>query len=99
MIGTAAAGSTVKIYSTGDCSGSPLATGTDAAFAAPGITVAVDDDTTTNFRATATDSAGNASPCSNARTYVEDTVAPETSITSDPKQGSSTRDTPPTFSF
>ena len=85
--GTAEAGSTVKLYTTGACTGAPTATGTAAAFASPGITVAVSDDTSTTFKATATDVAGNVSGCSTASvTYVEDSTAPAlpTSLASSP---------------
>ena len=75
--GTAEAGSTVKVYKTGDCSGSPAASGTAAAFAGSGIPVGVTANTSTTFRATATDAAGNASACSTTSlTYVHDSVAP-----------------------
>src|SRR5207237_608837 len=75
--GTAEAGSTVKVYTTGACTGAPGATGTAAAFASPGITASVSDDTTTTFKATATDPAGNVSGCSaSSVTYVEDSTAP-----------------------
>ena len=37
--GTAEAGSTVRLYSTAGCTGSPAATGTAAAFASPGLSV------------------------------------------------------------
>ena len=50
--GSAEAGSQVKIYSTSDCSGTPLATGTAAAFSGAGITTPVPGDQTTNLRAT-----------------------------------------------
>ena len=75
--GTAEAGSTVKLYSTATCTGAPAATGTAAAFSSPGITVAVSDDSSTTFKATATDAAGNVSGCSAGVTYVEDSTAPE----------------------
>jgi len=72
VIGTAAAETTVKVYPTASCTGSPLATGTAAAFASPGIAVSVSDNTTTTFKATATDAAGNASACSSSSvTYSE----------------------------
>src|SRR5205807_887171 len=76
--GTAEAGSTVKLYTTAACTGAPATTGTAAAFASPGLTVAVSDDTTTTFKATATDAAGNTSSCSAGVTYVEDSTAPAT---------------------
>jgi hypothetical protein len=97
--GSAAAGSTVKLYKTAGCTGSPAAQGSRVQFASPGITAAVADNTTTSFRATATDLAGNRSECSAARTYVEDSAAPQTTITSGPAGGSTTPDHTPTFGF
>ena len=76
MIGSAESGSTVSIYTTSDCSGTPVAAGTAATLASPGISVTVADDTTTSFRATATDSAGNTSVCSSPIAFTEDSIAP-----------------------
>jgi uncharacterized repeat protein (TIGR01451 family) len=70
--GTAEAGSTVRVYTTADCSGDPAATGTAEAFASPGLTVSVPDESSTTFRATATDSAGTSSCSTSSVTYVED---------------------------
>jgi Big-like domain-containing protein/purple acid phosphatase-like protein len=95
--GTAAAGSTVKLYKTAGCTGAPVDSGSAAQFASPGLAASVADNTTTSFRATATDAAGNASPCSAARNYVEDSTAPETTITGGPS--GSTTDNTPTFTF
>jgi Glycosyl hydrolase family 26 len=64
VIGSAAAGSTVRIYTNNTCTSTVAGTGTAAAFASPGLTVSVADNTTTTFYATATDEAGNASACS-----------------------------------
>ena len=50
-------------YTTVGCSGPPIATVGAAALAA-GVTTSVPDDTTTRFRATVTDEAGNPSACS-----------------------------------
>ena len=72
--GSAAAGTTVRLFKTAGCTGTAVALGSAAMFASPGITASVPDDTTTAFRATATDAAGNASPCSAAFTYVEDST-------------------------
>ena len=75
----AEANSTVKIYSTSGCTGSPLATDTAAKFASPGIPIDVSDDTSTDLRATATDAVGNTSSCSSTPfTYVEDSTKPAT---------------------
>jgi hypothetical protein len=74
ILGTAAPGTTVSLFANDACTGSPAATGPAAALAAPGIAVAVPDNSSTTFHATATDSAGNSSPCSSsAITYVEAT--------------------------
>ena len=64
--GTAEAGSTVRLYSGADCTGPVLATGSAANFLSPGLTPspAIPSDGTTTFRVTATDAAGNPSPCS-----------------------------------
>lgn len=61
------------------CTGSPLATGTKAAFESTGIEVTVAADTSTSLVAAATDTGPDpdeASPCSAAVTYVEDSTAP-----------------------
>jgi Tol biopolymer transport system component len=77
ILGSAATGSTVKLYPTSDCSGSPAATGSAADFASPGLQVAVADNSATTFHATATDSSGNVSACSSdSITYVEDSAPP-----------------------
>jgi hypothetical protein len=63
LIGSADGESTVTIYSTADCSGQSLASGSSAAFASPGIQVAVADNSTTTFFASAA-WGGFSSPCS-----------------------------------
>jgi CSLREA domain-containing protein len=80
--GTAEAGSTVRIYKTASCTGTPVKTGSASAFASPGLTVGVANDTTTVFHATATDFSNNRSACSNGFTYVEDSTPPNTTISS-----------------
>jgi hypothetical protein len=73
--GSAAAGSTVRLFKTAGCTaGTAVALGSAAKFASPGITASVPDNTTTAFRATATDAAGNVSACSGSFTYVEDST-------------------------
>jgi Domain of unknown function (DUF4082)/Bacterial Ig-like domain/Bacterial Ig domain len=83
VLGTAIAGSTVRIYTTADCSGTPLAIAS-AAELEEGISVSVPDDSTTKFRATATSTAGNPSACSAALAYVEDSSAPQTQVDGHP---------------
>jgi hypothetical protein len=78
--GTAAAGTTVNVYPTGDCSGPPYPSGSAASLASPGIEVQVPDDSTTTFSATATDASANVSPCSAPVAFVEDSRPPNTYI-------------------
>jgi thermitase len=76
VIGSAEASSTVRLYSDTSCSSAVVASGSAATFASPGISVSVADNSTTTFRATATDGAGNVSPCSSTSvTYAEVTPA------------------------
>ncbi len=95
VLGSAAAGSTVRIYGTADCSGSPLATGT-AAGLATGIEVTVGENATTALRATAA-TAGGTSTCSAAISYVEDSTAPPVQIDTGPT--GLTNDSTPTYTF
>jgi hypothetical protein len=86
--GTASEGSTVKLYSSTDCSGQPVATGSAATFASDGIGVSVVDNSTTTFRATATNSVGNVTACSLGYTYLEDSTAPTASLDDHPPKSS-----------
>jgi hypothetical protein len=94
--GSAEAGSTVRIYR-GQCEGSPTKKGSAAQFASPGLSVAVSDNSVTRLVANATDAAGHVSPCSATRSYVEDSLAPQTTITGGPSEASA--DSTPTFTF
>jgi hypothetical protein len=96
ILGSAEAGSTVTLYTDAACTLGPAGTDTAAAFASPGITVAVADNSTTTFYATATDV--NTSACSpTSVTYVEDSTPPAASIDSGPT--GMTNDHTPTFTF
>ena len=95
--GSAEAGSTVDLYTSPGCTGSPTAAGTAADFASPGLTVSVADDTVTTFKATATDAAGNTSACSTGFDYREDSSPPDTAIDGGPS--GPTNDPTPTFPF
>jgi hypothetical protein len=66
--GTAAAGSTVTIHADAACQSAPVAQGTAAAFADPGLEVTVAEGSTTTFYAAAT-STGGKGPCSTVVTY------------------------------
>jgi hypothetical protein len=68
ILGSAEAGSTVRVYAGAGCTGTPVATGSAAELGSPGIAVAVAQGTAT-FSATATDAAGNTSPCSAPISY------------------------------
>lgn len=84
ILGTVAAGTvTVALYTAAGCSSTVAASGTAAAFAAPGLTVTVPAQVagqaapSTTFFGKATDAAGNVSACSTSSvTYVSKTVAP-----------------------
>jgi hypothetical protein len=68
--GQAESATTVRIYKTADCSGSPAGSGPSSDFiGSAGIPVSVDANTSTTVRATATDGAGNISACSGPFTY------------------------------
>jgi hypothetical protein len=80
--GAAPAGTTVRLYTSADCSGTPAATGSAGDFAGAGLAVAVPDDSTTTFRGIATNGADVPSDCSPASvTYVEHSSPPRAAIT------------------
>jgi hypothetical protein len=95
--GFAEAPSTIVLYTAAGCSGSPIASGAASPFHFPGLPVSVLDNTTTTFRATATDAAGNTSACSGPWRYVEDSIPPQTTIVSGPTGQTTIRR--PTFRF
>jgi hypothetical protein len=65
VTGSAEPGSTVALYKQADCAGPVAGSGSAAALADPGLTsTAVLSAQETSFSATATDAAGNVSPCS-----------------------------------
>jgi hypothetical protein len=79
VIGSAEASSTVALYTNAGCSGTPVASGGAAAFASPGLTVSVLDNSTTSFYAKATDLLSQTSSCSSGSVvYVEDSTSPPT---------------------
>jgi hypothetical protein len=69
ILGAAEAGSTVHVYAGSTCAGSPVATGTAAELASPGIPVQVAESATAIFSATATDPSANISDCSDPISY------------------------------
>ena len=88
--GQAEDGSTVRVYAAptaADCiPANLLATGNATEFTTPGLEVTVPPNADTVLRASATDPAGNASPCSDPITYSGDLTPPDapTGLASDP---------------
>ena len=95
--GTAEANSTVRLYKTADCTGAPGGSGSASKFASPGSPPPSRTTRPPRSAPPPPMRAGNASPCSAERTYVEDSTEPQTTITSGPS-GNTTDDTP-TFEF
>ena len=75
VLGQAESGSLIKLYSTSECDGEPVATGTAAQLASPGLLVTVAARSLTSFRATA-EAEGFVSTCSAPISYAEDSEAP-----------------------
>ena len=74
VVGTGEPGTSIQLFTTTDCSGPPLATGSAAALSSPGLAATVGNDSTTEFRAVAVDPAGNVSACSEGLVYIERTI-------------------------
>jgi hypothetical protein len=66
----------IKVYMTPDCSGAPVATGSSLQLGGTGIAVTVAADSTTTFRAAATDVNGDTSPCSASVSYTQQNAPP-----------------------
>ncbi len=81
VTGTADDGTTVKLYANSSCTGTPVATGTAAAFADPGLTVTVANGSTTTYYATASDTFGT-SKCSTSAAAYHNT-APTLNVSAD----------------
>jgi hypothetical protein len=93
VTGSAAAGTTVQLFKSADCSGGVAASGTDAELAGAGIQVTVPQDATTSLSARAVNGIGGASACSNSLTYVEDSTAPNGPALSSPDSSPANRNT------
>jgi hypothetical protein len=61
----------IKLYTTSDCSGAPVATGSSAQLGGAGIAATVPAGSTKSFRATATDVNGDTSACSPSIDYTQ----------------------------
>jgi len=64
----------IKLYTTSDCSGAPVATGSSVQLGGAGIVVTVPVSSTKSFRATATDINGDTSACSPSIDYTQSPV-------------------------
>jgi hypothetical protein len=73
IFGQAKSGSAIKIYANAECSGEPVATGTAAELAEPGISVSVAAGTMSSFWATA-EAEGFTSLCSSPVSYTQKSV-------------------------
>jgi subtilisin family serine protease len=69
IVGSAESSSTVRLYASPTCKGAPVAVGTAAGLASPGIAVSVPSGSTLQFSARATDAAANNSLCSAPISY------------------------------
>ena len=76
VVGSAEAGSTVRIYATPTCDGAALGSATAGPTGAFAVPVTVADDTPNLLFATGTDVANNTSACSEGVLYVEDSSPP-----------------------
>lgn len=74
ILGQAESGSLIKLYATPECDGEPVATGTAAQLASPGLKATVAAASLTTFRATA-EAEGFVSICSAPLSYVEGSEA------------------------
>src|SRR5207245_2421658 len=95
VVGHAQAGTTVRLYLTANCSGSPDASGTAAQLASPGITASVPANKTSVFHATATNNAGTRSACSGGLAYTNDTLPPPAPTITGTSPASGAADTTP----
>jgi len=76
LSGTSETGANISIYSSGDCSGEPIAVVGPLATTAFSRQTSVGSNTTSTFTAKATDAAGNTSICSQTLSYRHDDTAP-----------------------
>ncbi len=88
VLGQAEADTSIKIYSSADCSGAPTGTGTALDLATSGIAVTAEAGSTSTFRATATDANGDTSACSSSSVTYRQEDAPPPGDGGDPGTGS-----------
>ncbi|MFT5431791.1 MAG: hypothetical protein ACI9OJ_002489, partial [Myxococcota bacterium] len=80
VLGTAEAGSIVQLYQEVGCLGAVIASGQSSAAGIVSLVTPVGPNQVTPITATATDSAGNVSPCSVALLYTHDGLAPDSPV-------------------
>ena len=80
ILGTAEAGSAVRLYAGSNCTSMPVATGSAAKLGSPGFPVEVAEGVTAAFSATATDAADNTSACSAQISYTHVKASPPVCI-------------------
>ncbi|NMO19893.1 hypothetical protein HPC49_33435 [Pyxidicoccus fallax] len=76
LLGSTAAGATVRLYFAATCSGTPAATQVADATGTFSLRMQVPDDSVTATHVSASDAAGNASACTVGPTYREDSTPP-----------------------
>lgn len=81
ILGAAPANTTVVIYRGASCAGAPVAAGSAAVLAAPGIQVSVPAETTAQFSATAVNSLQSASTCSAPVSYANTATIDRSTVT------------------
>ena len=85
----------VDLFANAGCTGSAAATGSAASFAAPGITLTVSSDATTQISARSADTVGNLSACSASLSYTEDSSAPPAPVLIGTEPGSPANENDP----
>lgn len=78
LTGTSAANTTVTVYTTNNCSGAPVTSGSSTSFASPGFSITVASNSINTYYANATSAANRTGPCSASIKYIEDELAPNT---------------------
>lgn len=97
LYGTAEASATVRIYTSGTCTGTAVRTVTASTTGSFSASVTVTANSTTTFYAQATDAAGNVSGCSAGRSYTHDGIAPSAPVLSGTNPASPGTSTTPAF--
>ncbi|MEY4603893.1 MAG: hypothetical protein RIT43_1185 [Bacteroidota bacterium] len=92
-------GNTVEIYTTVDCSGSPIASGVAGIGGNVSIPVSVSSNSTSVFTATATDTEENISPCSSTFTYIHENIPPSVPVIVSSNPASPSQSSNPTLTI